>query len=168
MYITGNPDGLPRSLDIVLGCDECFVHVASPEKEFRHKSMEVKQKVEEHGFRSQMLARVTVFSFLHKQRYLTCNLDHFLVPSIAATKMEIKIYFYDSKHDILLGRGKNLFIEISETEIQPPNYKAILAMWLVVNYKFLCSGPPELLLKVPKARFCEHAVSCIDMYEKEL
>lgn len=61
-----------------------------------------------------------------------------------------------------------MFIEISETEIQPPNYKAILAMWLVVNYKFMCSGPPELLLKVPKARFCEHAVSCIDMYEKEL
>lgn len=41
-------------------------------------------------------------------------------------------------------------------------------MWLVVNYKFLCSGPHEKLLKVPKARFCEHAVSCIDMYEKEL
>lgn len=51
--------------------------------------------------------------------------------------MEIKIYFYDSKHDIFMSRGKNLFIEISETEIQPPNYKAILAMWLVVNYKFL-------------------------------
>lgn len=131
--------------------------------------MEVKQKhVEDWGFRSQTLARVTVFPFLQKQRHLTCNLDYSLVPSIAATKMEIKIYFYDSKHDTLLGRGKNLLIEISETEVQLLNYKAILAMWLVVNYKFLCSGPHEKLLKVPKARFCEHAVSCIDKYEKEL
>lgn len=95
-------------------------------------------------------------------------LDYSLVHSIAATKMEIKIYVYDSKHDALLGRGKNLLIEISETEVQLLNYKAILAMWLVVNYKFLCSGPHEKLLKVPKARFCEHAVSCVDMYEKEL
>lgn len=42
--------------------------------------------------------------------------------------MEIKIYFYDSKHDTLLVRGKNLLIEISETEVQLLNYKAILAM----------------------------------------
>lgn len=125
--------------------------------------MEEKQKhVEDWGFRSQTLAQVTVFPFLQKQRHLTCNLDYSLVPSIAATKMEIKIYFYDSKHD----NGENLLIEISETEVQLLNY--ILAMKLAVNYKFLCSGPHENLLKVPKARFCEHAVSCIDMYEKEL
>lgn len=40
MYITGNPDGLPRSLDIALGCDECFVHVGSSENAVRHESME--------------------------------------------------------------------------------------------------------------------------------
>lgn len=130
--------------------------------------MVVKQKhVEDWGFRSQTLAQVTVFSqyslFLQKQRHLTCNLDYFLVPSIAATKMEIKIYLYDSKHDTLMGRGKNLLNEISETEVQLLNYKAILDMWLVVNYKFLCSGQHQKLLIVSKARFCEHAVSCIDI-----
>ena len=36
-----------------------------PEKEIGHKSMEVKQKhVEERGYRRQMLAEITVFSFL--------------------------------------------------------------------------------------------------------
>lgn len=40
MFITGNTDGLPRSLDIVLGCDECLVHVGSSENEFGHESME--------------------------------------------------------------------------------------------------------------------------------
>lgn len=34
-------------------------------------------------------------------------------------------------------------------------------MWLVVNYKFLCSGPHEKLLTVPKASFCEHALTCM-------
>lgn len=111
---------------------------------------------------SQMLA-------LQKQRHLTCNLDHFLVPSIAPTKKEIKIYFYDSKRDILLeSRWKNLCIEILGIKRQPHSYKAILAVWLVVNYKFLCYGPHESLLQVPKARFCYRAGACIDMYEMEL
>lgn len=126
----GNPHGWHGSLDIVLGYDECFVHVASPENEVGLESMEVKQKhVKERGFRSQTLAQVTVFSFLHKQIHLTCNLDYFLVPSIVPTKMDIKIYFYDSKHDILLeNRGMNLFIEILGTKSQPFSYEAILAV----------------------------------------
>lgn len=90
MYITGNPDCWYGSPDIVLGCDECFIHVTSPLNEVEHESVEVKQKhVEDWGFRSQTLAQVTVFPFL--QRHLTCNLDYSLVTSIAATKMEMII-----------------------------------------------------------------------------
>lgn len=102
--------------------------------------------------------------FLQKQRHLTCKFDYFLVPSIAATKLEIKSYFYDSEHDILLeSRGMNLFIEILETKSQPLSYEAIFAVWLVVNYKFLCCGPHGLLLQVSKAMFCDHSQACIDM-----
>lgn len=81
-----------------------------------------------------------------------------------ATKLEIKSQFYDSKHDILLeSRGMNLFIEILETKSQPLSYEAIFAVWLVVNYKFLCCGPHGLLLQVSKAMFCDHSQACIDM-----
>lgn len=88
------------------------------------------------------------------------------LPSIAATndKKEIRIYVCDSKHDILLeSRGMNLFIEILETKSQPLSYEAIFAVWLVVNYKFLCCGPHGLLLQVSKAMFCDHSQACIDM-----
>lgn len=91
MFITGNPDSWPQSLDIVLGCDECFVHVASPENEVEHEYTEVKQKHVEWGFHSQTLAQVTLFSFLQKQRHLACNFDYFLTISLfPATKLEIK------------------------------------------------------------------------------
>lgn len=55
-----------------------------------------------------------------------------------------------------------------EQKGQPLNYEATLAVLLVVNYRFLCSGLHKPLLKVLEVRFCEHAGSCIDMYEKEL
>lgn len=77
------------------------------------------------------------------------------LPSIAATndKKEIRIYVCDSKHDILLeSREMNLFIEILGTKSQPLSYEAILAVWLVVNYRLLCNGP-QSLLQVPKASF---------------
>lgn len=158
MYITGNTDGLPRSLDIVLGCDECLVHVGSSENEVGHESMEFWGETKTYWrtwICSQTLAHITVFSFLRKQRHLICNLDYFLFPSIAATndEKEIRIYVYDSKHDILLeSREMNLFIEILGTKSQPLSYEAILAVWLVVNYRLLCNGP-QSLLQVPKASF---------------
>lgn len=55
-----------------------------------------------------------------------------------------------------------------EQKGQPLNYEATLAVLLVVNYRFLCCGLHKPLLKVLEVRFCEHAGSCIDMYEKEL
>lgn len=69
---------------------------------------------------------------------------------------------------MLESTGKNLCIEILGTKSQPHSYEAILAVWLVVNYKFVCCGPHESLLQVPKARFCDRAGACIDMYEMEL
>lgn len=118
-------------------------------------------------FRNQTLAQIIVFSFLQKQTHPL--LDHFLVLCIAATFKEIEIYFYDSNYDILLdSRGMNCSLIFWEQKVNHSTTKATLAVWLVVNYRFLCSGPHKSLLQVPKARFCEHAWSCIDIYEKEL
>ncbi|XP_061185337.1 uncharacterized protein LOC133193418 [Saccostrea echinata] len=166
----GNPDCWHGSLDILLGSMESFVHVAPPEEEISpggRASIEVKPKsVEERGFRSQTLAQIIVFSFLQKQRHP--YLDNFLIPCMAATRKEIKIYFYDSKHDILLeSRGIKLLVEIPGSRCQV-NYEAILAAWLVLNYKYLCSGPHESLFEAPKANFFSLASSSLEMYEKDL
>ncbi|XP_062576069.1 uncharacterized protein LOC134237946 [Saccostrea cucullata] len=166
----GNPDCWHGSLNILLGSMESFVHVAPVEEEIGpggRTSIEVKHKsVEERGFRSQTLAQAIVFSFLQKQRHP--NLDNFLIPCMAATRNELKIYFYDCKHDILLeSRSINLLVEIPGSRCQV-NYEAVLAAWLVLNYKFLCSGPPESLLEAPKANFFSLASSSLEMYEKDL
>jgi hypothetical protein len=171
----GNPDCWHGPLDILLGDIESFIHIASQEEELTphgRASVEVQSEVElknveDVGFRSEALAQVIVFSFLQKSR--NPNLENFLIPCLAATKKELKIYFYDCKHDILLeSRGMNLFIEIRGSRSQPLNFEAIIAAWLVLNYKFLCSGPHESLLQAPKANFFKHAESCLEIYERQL
>ncbi|XP_048744818.2 uncharacterized protein LOC125657928 isoform X2 [Ostrea edulis] len=167
----GNRDCWHGSLDILLGSTESFIHVASVEEELSPGEIapfEVKLKnVEERRFRSQTLAQVIAFSFLQKASHP--SLENFLIPCMAATKKELKIYFYDCKYDILLeSRGIPLLVEIPGSNSQPLNFEAIIAAWLVLNYKYLCSGPFDSLLKAPKANFFKHAEPCLEIYEKEL
>lgn len=159
----GNPDGWHKSLDILLGRDEWPLQKKKSDMIYGGETKTC-WRVE---FRNQTLAQIIVFSFLQKQTHPL--LDHFLVLCIAATFKEIEIYFYDSNYDILLdSRGMNCSLIFWEQKVNHSTTKATLAEWLVVNYRFLCSGPHKSLLQVPKARFCEHAWSCIDIYEKEL
>jgi hypothetical protein len=149
---------------------ESFVHVVT-EEELSHggrQSTELEGKcVEELEFRSQTLAQSIVFSFLQKKMHP--HLENFLIPCLAASRKEIKIYFYDSKHDILLeSRGIPLLVNIPGLKCKPLNFEAILAAWMVLNYKFLCSGPHESLLQAPKANFFKKAESCLKIYENEL
>lgn len=63
----------------------------------------------------------------------------------------------------------NLFIDFPGTKSSTTRLsEATVAVWLVVNYRFVCSGLHKPLLKVLEVRFCEHAGSCNDIYEKEL
>lgn len=125
-------------------------------------------ETEKRGFRIQMIAQITVFSFLQKMTHPL--LDHFFVPCIAAFIKEIKIYFYDRKNDVhcWIVEECTCSLIFLEQKCQPLNYEATLAVLLVVNYRFLCCGLHKPLLKVLEVRFCEHAGSCIDLYKKKL
>ncbi|XP_053403834.1 uncharacterized protein LOC128546036 isoform X2 [Mercenaria mercenaria] len=114
--------------------------------------------------RDQALAQTITFSFLQKQR---CPArQHFLTPFIAASNKRFKIFFYDAENDILLeSRDFSFTCKIPKDVI---DFEAVIAVWFALHYKFLCSGPTEMILKAPLAKFFEFAKERIAVYESKL
>ncbi|XP_053397887.1 uncharacterized protein LOC128556502 [Mercenaria mercenaria] len=115
--------------------------------------------------RDHMLAQTITFSFLQQQRHPAFK--HSLIPSILASNKSVQFFFYDSKNDILLESAEFDFFDYDgSTHIL--NYQAVIATWLVVNYRYLSSGPTESILNAPKAEFPEFAGDALDIYKSEL
>lgn len=113
-------------------------------------------------FAFRLLHRSLCFLFNKNRDILTWII--FLFPVQQQVKRK-SIFFYDSKHDILLesrGMNKVLFIDIPGQKSRPLDYEAT-CISAVVNYTFLCSDPHESFLQVPRVMFCEHghALTCM-------
>ena len=96
--------------------------------------MEVKSQGRVVDHEEQMLAQTIVFSFLQRSKHP--EYKTFLAPCIGISKRHVVFYFYDSEHDYLL--------ESTCFDLQVPGLgikkSTVLAMWLTLNYKYLCSG----------------------------
>lgn len=93
-------------------------------------------------------------------------MNNFLIPYILASNKEIQFFFYDAKNDILLQSRDFKFFIMGKGKLL--SYQAIIASWLVLNYKFLCSGPTQNILKSPKADFPKFAGSALEIYKSQL
>lgn len=78
-----------------------------------------------------------------------------LCPCIAVTNESLVVYFYDTKHDVLLESSPIRLVS-GRNNVGEVNLVAILTSWLVLNYKYLCSGLVEDL-KEQKAGFFAQA-----------
>ncbi|XP_069106800.1 uncharacterized protein [Argopecten irradians] len=114
-----------------------------------------------------IIAETIVFSFLKKQ--LHSESDHFLFPCVGAGGSELVFYFYDSENDVLLESSRvPLFIGRSNHQ-QTLNFSAVIACWLVVNYKYLCTGLTRgMLVPNKKAAFFSHAYLKLPIYTSKL
>ncbi|XP_069130531.1 uncharacterized protein [Argopecten irradians] len=114
----------------------------------------------------QIISETIVFSFLQKQRHPES--DNFLLPCIAVSAQDLVIYFYDSLHDVLL---ESCNIPLHGVFPSPAtgsvNLIAVVVIWLVVNYRYLCDGIVDEM-KSTKAGFFSHAESKLGIYHRNL
>ncbi|XP_045191567.2 uncharacterized protein LOC128545868 [Mercenaria mercenaria] len=153
----GNVDIILESCDIGVHCTP--VEERSPGAEVKFCDMN------SFMVRDQILAQTITFSFLQQQRHPA--MKHFLIPSILASCKGVQFFFYDSRNDILLeSRPFEFFYPDSEEKLL--NYQAVIAIWLVLNYKYLCSGPTKSILDAPKANFPRFAGDALEIYKSQL
>ena len=129
--LTGNIEIWHGYLDILVGRQP--IMLCPEEAEVRNGSSPVEDsKVVD--YEEQILAQTIVFSFLQRKEHP--EYKTFLAPCIGISKKHVVFYFYDSEHDFLL--------ESTCFDLQVPGLgikkSTVLAMWLTLNYKYLCSG----------------------------
>ena len=121
-------------MDILVGHLPIILSPEEPEVRNESSSVEVKSQGKLIDIEDQILAQTIVYSFLQRNKHP--EYKTFLAPCIGISKEQFVFYFYDSEHDFLLestcfdlhgGKGN---IQIS----------TVLAVWLTLNYKYLCSG----------------------------
>jgi hypothetical protein len=168
--ISGNKDVWHGTLDVMLeSCDIGVGFTSKPEDKSPGERASVEIKCNDLGSvstRDQALAKTITFSFLQKQRH-SLTMDHYLIPCILASSTEVQYFFYDCNNDILLqSRKYPLFISTGDKlEL---SYQTILSTWLVLNYKYLCSGPTKYILDAPKAGFPKFAGPALKVYKSNL
>ena len=114
--------------------------------------------------RNQVMAQTIVFCLLQRKRHPESK--HYLIPNIIANGKGLKFFFYDADNDILMESKKYNFVYNNLP------YRIVLttviSTWLVLNHRFLCSGPYTDYLQAPKSKFREYADKVVSIYDNEL
>ena len=84
---------------------------------------------------SQLIAPTIVYSFL-QHKYNESELKNFLVPTIGICHPHVYVNLYDCENDIFLASEKTWKI-LSGRKMYD---EIIVLLWLVLNYKYFCSG----------------------------
>lgn len=133
------------------------------------KSAETKAATEILSKNGQIIAETIVFSFLQRQTHPEWS--SFLTPCVAVGGLNILVMFYDCEHDVLLESSMIPLFETTETSEETPrriNMAAILVSWLIVNYKYFCSGLTKDMKVTYKAEFFSQMRDKVDIYEKKM
>ena len=163
-YILGNPAVWHGHIDALIGPVALtrFSDINDDDDNYSEEE-EVKRKFVEIDIPDpQVISKAIVFSFLQNQQDMQQNIS--LIPTIAVSSTQLMVYFYDSKHDVLL-QSAGFFLNRGADD----RLKAILVAWLVVNYRYLCDGLIDPLTTVPKANFfnvCDEAA--LNIYKSDL
>lgn len=112
----------------------------------------------------QLAAKTIVQSFYYRQVYP--ERENSLIPGVGVSSTRLVFYFYDSVHDVLLGSSRFPLAAFSPFEI---NFTAVIALWMVLNHKYLCNGLSSVdIEEVPKAGFVTAARNKLHIYRAEL
>ena len=101
---------------------------------------------------SQILAQTIVFSCLQQKE---SKLKNYLVPGIEISSRCAFICFYDSVNDVLLTTEKDVMLFQFHESDDPQHslvVKAIVLLWLTLNYRLFGTGLGEAM-KTYKAEF---------------
>ena len=101
-------------------------------------SFEVNEHSDLLGVSTQIIAETIVFAFLQKQK--NPAFENFLIPTVGLSRKNIVFYLYDPDHDFLLESPQ---FEIFHNK--KLSYPAVLALWLILNYKIFCTGITEAM-----------------------
>lgn len=112
----------------------------------------------------QLAAKIIVQSFYYRQVYP--QWENTLIPCVGVSSTGLIFYFYDSVHDVLLGSSRFPLAAYSPFEI---NFTTVIALWMVLNHKYLCNGLSSVdLQEVPKSGFVTAARDKLHIYRAEL
>lgn len=112
----------------------------------------------------QLAAKTIVQSFYYRQVYP--QWENTLIPCVGVSSTGLIFYFYDSVHDVLLGSSRFPLAAYSPFEI---NFTTVIALWMVLNHKYLCNGLSSVdLQEVPKSGFVTAARDKLHIYRAEL
>ena len=107
----------------------------------------------------QIRAETIVFSFLQKKNHV--DLNNFLIPTIAVSKTHVGICLYDCENDVFL---ETPLLDLFRQEFLL-RVETIITLWLVLNYKYCCSGVPEEFMDSNfKADFFKHIGRDLENY----
>jgi hypothetical protein len=110
---------------------------------------------------SQIVAQTIVFAFL-QLKLKEGNLKNCLIPGIGILKKEIIVCFYDPVNDVLLQS-----LPINLIEENTVSIKAVLFLWLTLNYRLFCSGITDDM-KPFTADFVKRLGNCVKIYVDEV
>lgn len=133
------------------------------------RTVDVKQRLFEDNSAGSTLVQVAAKTIVHSFYYRQIHPDHSntLIPCFAVShRVGLIFYLYDSVNDILLGSTQFPLASFNPFQL---NMTVIIAVWLVLNHKYLCSGFSLTDLEdVPKAGFVDVAEDKINVYREEL
>lgn len=159
----GNAEAWHGNLDILVGDLPVMLSPDEPTARNGSNKMKIKsqEKLLEH--REQMVAQTIVYSFLQQKKHP--ERKTFLTPFLGISKQHAIFFFYDCKHDMLL--------ESSRFDLQVPGLgvekSTLLALWLTLNYKYLCSGITVAIKESGfTADFENHAKEKMEIYRNSL
>lgn len=84
--------------------------------------------------REQIIAQSIVSSFYQKR--INPDYTNHMIPSIGILKDKIVVYFYDCINDVLLESSEMPYLTAQGDLVKT----TIVALWLVLNFKYFCSG----------------------------
>lgn len=87
--------------------------------------------------REQIIAQSIVSSFYQKR--VNPDYTNHMIPSIGISKDKIVVYFYDCINDVLLESSEMPYLTAQGTQGALVK-TTIVALWLVLNFKYVCSG----------------------------
>jgi hypothetical protein len=171
--LKGNIEVWHGSVDVIINEDLIVEHLEDPLIDHEEKEnspegqspLKVKLNSSVLSRSPQITAKTIVFSFLQKK--IRPKREHFLTPCIVVGNSSIAVMFYDSEHDVLLESVHIPLFHASSSGEYEFNDVVILVSWLVVNYRYLCSGLTDDM-KSFKGDFPLTAKEKLKIYEESL
>lgn len=112
----------------------------------------------------QIRSKAIVYSFWQQKQHP--DLENFLIPTIAMSKEQMAFCFYDCENDLLLETPPIYLFDESKVHLRRAS---ILALWLVLNFKYFSSGVPLKLQKSKySAGFFSQVGSLLDNYRNNV